>query len=277
MTNSDKTTTETESAPPARPVLPPSGPGRFGRFEEPDLYADMPRFHWSVPWSDLMMTMFVLFTVLFVYASSKMDYMQAFRGSVEFENVDHVSEVGTKPGDTETYSKPTPGLLPEVGPQQLYETINAAVNEAALMDVDVELDGDTIRISMHGPLLFDRFSADLNPGAEAFLATVAKIIAKANYGVTIHGHTDSTPVHTPEFDTNWELSTQRAVNVAKRLIALGHVDPRQITAAGHSMYRPRTPNISAEGKLRNRRVEIELTRPEAPPEADLFPPQGDQQ
>lgn len=270
--NNDKTGNETVEPP--RQSFQDYGPGRFSRFESPLARDDMPRFHWSVPWSDLMMTMFVLFTVLFVYASSKMDYLQAFRGSVEFENVEQVSEVGTRSGDVETYNRHVPGILPDVGPQQLYEMMSAAVDDAGLQDVSVELEGDTIRISMHGPMLFDRFSADLNPQSEAFLATVAGIVAKASYNVTIHGHTDSTPVHTPQFDTNWELSTQRAVNVAKRLLALGRVNPRQITAAGHAMYKPRTPNMTAEGKLRNRRVEIELTRPEAPPPAQLIPDQG---
>ena len=151
-----------------------------------------------------------------------------------------------------------------MGPRELSETISAAVAESGLTDVNVELEGDTIRISMHGPMLFDRFKADLNPGGIQFLNAVARIVAKARYDVVIHGHTDSTPVHTPEFDTNWELSTQRAVNVAKRLIASNRVNPAQITVAGHSMFKPRAPNMSPEGKLRNRRVEIELKRPQVP-------------
>lgn len=225
---------------------------------------EMPAFHWSVPWSDLMMTMFVLFTVLFVYASSKVDFMKAFRGHVEFENVDQISELGTKKGPQEVYDRPQPGNLPSIGPQELHETISAAVAESGLRDVMIEWEGDTIRISMHGPMLFDRFKADLNPGGIQFLNTVARIVAKARYDVVIHGHTDSTPVHTPDFDTNWELSTQRAVNVAKRLIAANRVNPAQISVAGHSMYKPRAPNISPEGKVRNRRVEIELKRPTVP-------------
>ncbi|MBU1002123.1 MAG: OmpA family protein [Proteobacteria bacterium] len=261
----------------------PGAPGQGGLTSKPgarpwmeDLTPrdDMPTFHWSVPWSDLMMTMFVLFTVLFVYASAKVDYMKAFRGHVEFENVEQISEVGTREGDVAAYEKHVPGILPDVGPQQLYEMVSAAVTETGLQDVTMEMEDGTIRISMHGPMLFDRFSATLNPGADAFLTTVAGVIAKARYNVTIHGHTDSTPVHTPEFNTNWELSTQRAVNVAQRLLATARIDPGQITVAGHSMYKPRTPNLSPDGRLRNRRVEIELTRPDSPPPAQPRPAQG---
>ncbi|WP_461209035.1 OmpA/MotB family protein [Desulfocurvus sp. DL9XJH121] len=239
--------------------------------QDPFLDEDMPEFHWSVPWSDLMMTMFVLFTVLFVYASSKVDYMKAFRGHVEYENVDQLSELGSKKGENQVFQKNVPGVLPDVGPQEIREMVSAAVQEAGLQDVVVEMEGDTIRISMHGPMLFDRFQADIKPGGVQFLNTVARIVAKARYDVIVHGHTDSTPVHTPQFDTNWELSAQRAVNVAKQLIAANDVNPAQITVAGHSMYKPRAPNLSSEGKSRNRRVEIELKRPEAPEPAE---PQG---
>lgn len=235
---------------------------------EEDIFADdtdIPNIHWSVPWADLMMTMFVLFTVLFVYASAKMDYLQAFRGHVEFESVDNLSEVGGKPGEVPVYDKHVPGLLPDIGPQQLYESSRAAVTDSGVKDVTVELDGDTVRISMHGPMLFDRFEAEVKPGGYKFLETVAGIVAKARYDVHVHGHTDNTPVHTPRYDTNWELSTARAANVAKLLLAGGRLDPAQISVTGHAMYKPRTPNLTPEGKLRNRRVEIELKRPDAPP------------
>ncbi|BBD06859.1 OmpA/MotB family protein [Desulfovibrio ferrophilus] len=266
----------TPSGAPTQPA-PNSKPSRRPWLEDLSQHDDMPKFHWSVPWSDLMMTMFVLFTVLFVYASAKVDYLKAFRGHVEFENVEQVSEVGTRAGEVTAYEKHIPGILPDVGPHQLYEMMSAAVTESGLKDVTMELEGDTIRISMHGPMLFDRFSADLNPEADPFLRTVAGIVAKARYNVTIHGHTDTTPVHTPQFDTNWELSTKRAVNVARRLLATARINPGQITAAGHSMYKPRVPNLSPDGKLRNRRVEIELKRPEAPLPPQTSPTQGDLQ
>ncbi|MCK9240848.1 OmpA family protein [Desulfocurvus sp.] len=229
---------------------------------------DVPEVHWSVPWADLMMTMFVLFTVLFVYASAKMDYLQAFRGHVEFENVDRVSEVGARRGEVPVYDRHVPGLLPETGPQKLFESVSAAVTESALTDVHVEWEGDTVRISMHGPMLFDRFDARVRPEGLRFLSTVSAIAAKARYDVHVHGHTDNTPVHTPEYPTNWELSTARAQSVARVLMDTGRVDPARITVSGHAMYKPRTPNLTPESRLRNRRVEIELKRPEAPATID---------
>lgn len=226
---------------------------------------DMPSYHWSIPWADLMMTMFIMFAVLFVYASAKRDYLLAFRGHVEKENILEASNVGRHEGDVPVYEFPKTGIHPNPGPHELYEMCKAAVDESGLQAVHIEMDGETIRISMHGPLLFDRTQASLNPGGQRFLDMVAGIIAKARYNVHIHGHTDNFPVHTTRYDTNWELSTTRAVNVARYLTEQRRVAPEQVTVSGHSMFKPTAPNLSSEGKARNRRVEIELTRPDQKP------------
>ena len=227
--------------------------------------SEVPASHWSVTWADLMMTMFILFTVLFVYASAKRDFLQAFRGHVRHEPLQEASTVvGSQRGPVAVYDMPTPGALPDVGPQQLFEMTNAAVKNTGGRDVTVELEGDNVRISLHGPMLFSRTSAEVGPEALPLLHTVARIMAKARYEVQVHGHTDNFPVATPAYPTNWELSAARAVNVARVLIEDAGLDPALVSATGHSMYRPRTPNVTAENKAENRRVEILLTRPPSP-------------
>ena len=226
---------------------------------------EVPGVHWSVTWADLMMTMFILFTVLFVYASAKRDFLQAFRGHVRHEPLMEASSVvGSQRGPVAVYDMPTPGALPDVGPQQLFEMTNAAIKNEGVKDVTVELEGDTVRISMHGPMLFSRTSAEVSPDARPLLRTVARIVAKARYEVHVHGHTDNYPVATPDYPTNWELSAARAVNVARVLIEDAGIHPALVSATGHSMYKPRTPNVTAENKAENRRVEILLSRPPTP-------------
>jgi chemotaxis protein MotB len=253
---------------------PGEKPGARKRTSEAKRYAEelfdeqqeMPSMHWSVPWSDLMMTMFILFTVLFVYASAKRDFLQAFRGHVTHERVEEVDEVGRQKGPVSVYDMPTPGRMPSIGPHQLFEMARAALSESGVKDVKVELAGDRVLISMHGPALFDRLEAELKPEAKDFLDAVSDVIKKARYRVVVHGHTDNYPVSTPRFDTNWELSAQRAVNVVRYLVEEQDAPPAMFTAAGHSMYEPAAPNLTDEGKARNRRVEIEFKRPEIPEE-----------
>ncbi len=230
--------------------------------------SEVPPMHWSVTWADLMMTMFILFTVLFVYASAKRDYLQAFRGHVQHAPLEQSSTpIGSQRGPVAVYDLPTPGALPDVGPQQLYEMTRATIAKQGNKDVTVELEGDQVRISLHGPMLFARTSAEVSPEARPLLRAVARIMAKARYQVQVHGHTDNFPVSTPRYPTNWELSAARAVNVARVLIEDAGLDPALVSATGHSMYQPRTPNLTAESKAENRRVEILLTRPAAATQA----------
>jgi chemotaxis protein MotB len=90
------------------------------------------------------------------------------------------------------------------------------------------------------------------------LDRIARLIAtKKEYRVMVSGHTDDTPIATPEFASNWELSAARAITVAKSIIQSG-VDPRRITIQGHGEFRPLHENSSPGNKEANRRVEIAL-------------------
>ncbi len=94
---------------------------------------------------------------------------------------------------------------------------------------------------------------------------MARILAKANNPVEVHGHTDNTPGGHPLYPTDWELSSARAVNVARQLMESEDLDPVRVSVVGHAMYRPAAPNLTAESKARNRRVEIVVRRPEPAP------------
>jgi len=91
-----------------------------------------------------------------------------------------------------------------------------------------------------------------------FIKRVALMInkMKSDMDIVVRGHTDNMPIPADSlYKDNWELSTARAVNVAKELIVSG-VKPSRLTAAGHAMYRPITTNATPEGRAQNRRVEL---------------------
>ncbi len=74
--------------------------------------------------------------------------------------------------------------------------------------------------------------------------------------IRVEGHTDSIPVSNGPFPSNWELSTQRAVNVVKFLANECGIDPRNLSAAGYADSRPVASNDSPEGRALNRRVNL---------------------
>ena len=73
----------------------------------------------------------------------------------------------------------------------------------------------------------------------------------------VAGHTDNVPIQTARFSSNWELSTARAVQVARFLVAQG-VKPEELSAAGYGEFDPIAPNAEPSGRARNRRIEITL-------------------
>ena len=77
----------------------------------------------------------------------------------------------------------------------------------------------------------------------------------------IEGHTDNVPIHNGRFQSNWELSTARASNLIKALVESYGFESRRLSAAGYAEYRPVAPNTTADGRARNRRVDIVILNP----------------
>jgi chemotaxis protein MotB len=128
---------------------------------------------------------------------------------------------------------------------------------------DIRIVGD--RFVFQSEVLFPSGSADLNPDgrkqidslAETLKEISAKIPKEINWVLRVDGHTDKVPISTPEFPSNWELSTARAIAVVKVLIADG-IPPDRLAAAGFGEYQPLDPADTPEAYRRNRRIELKL-------------------
>lgn len=108
-------------------------------------------------------------------------------------------------------------------------------------------------------VLFDSGQAELKPEGAATLAEVASVLSSIEGRVfQIAGHTDNVPIRSRRFPSNWELSTARAVVVARYLIDTGNMTADRISAAGYADTVPIESNDTEEGRARNRRIEIVL-------------------
>ena len=112
-----------------------------------------------------------------------------------------------------------------------------------------------ITIEINASALFPSGEATLDAAAVSALSSVARVLSRASFKIIVEGHTDSTPIHTYRFPSNWELSSARASSVVRLFIDSG-VSASQLTAAGYSDQRPVADNNTAEGRSRNRRVTI---------------------
>ena len=127
-------------------------------------------------------------------------------------------------------------------------------------DVSIELAQDEILLSFKDSVPFESGKADIRPEALPVLEKVAAVTAsRPAMRLEVNGHTDDRPISTPEFPSNWELSSARASRVARYLIEKG-VDASRIEVQGFAYHRPRVPNEDFMSRRANRRVEIRLLR-----------------
>lgn len=107
-------------------------------------------------------------------------------------------------------------------------------------------------------ILFDSARSELKEEGLSTLNEVAAVLREIdNREFQIAGHTDNVPIHNRNFADNWELSTERAVVVARHIISQG-VPANRISAAGHGDTQPMASNDTEEGRALNRRIEIVL-------------------
>jgi chemotaxis protein MotB len=114
-----------------------------------------------------------------------------------------------------------------------------------------------ITVDINASVLFSPGDARLDLGAVRALAAVAQILAPTDFPIIVEGHTDNTPINTPQFPSNWELSGMRASSVVRLFIESG-VDGRRLTATGYADQRPLADNATPDGRQRNRRVAITI-------------------
>lgn len=131
---------------------------------------------------------------------------------------------------------------------------------------DIEIVGD--RFIFQSEVLFDSGSADLGEEGLAELSKLSRILLDITrkipqdipWVIQIQGHTDPRPIKTVRFPSNWELSTARAISVAKVFMIEG-LSAAKISVAGFAEFQPLTESIDEASYRRNRRIEIKLTQP----------------
>ena len=113
-------------------------------------------------------------------------------------------------------------------------------------------------VSIRDELLFDEGSYKIKLSSYGFLRKLCDMINRDKYPVEITGHTDNRPGDEKSFQSNWEISSLKAIEVLKFLVAIGKVDPMRLTAYGCGEYKPVASNETRQTRAQNRRVDIIL-------------------
>ena len=142
----------------------------------------------------------------------------------------------------------------------LVMNLKRSLDEIGGEDIDVEVRGGKVHVSISDKLLFRSGSARVNATAENVLANISTVLNDhRDLNVIVEGHTDNVPVNVKGVTDNWDLSTRRATAVVRKLVDKFYVDPARLSAAGRAEFDPRGDNTTAEGRAKNRRTEIVIT------------------
>jgi chemotaxis protein MotB len=210
---------------------------------------------WMVTYGDMMGLLLTFFVLFLSYATI---HEEGFREAMESFR----QAVGMLPySQSMIQFEKVPGirLSPPLSPRDITKRLRNSVNAAGLKgSVSVKEEKEGVRLIIQSPILFESGKAELVANAQPLMDELIKILKENPNTVVVEGHTDNVPINTPEFPSNWELSTARAISVAKYLFEKGDLEAKRFTVAGYGEYHPVASNDTPEGRQKNRRVEILL-------------------
>lgn len=228
---------------------------------------------WLLPYSDMMTLLLALFIVLYGMGAGtdagKVEKMgQAFRsafslggGPLFFSGAGpFIGQYGdlptTKDGGNSAYINENQKL------EHMQRQMNRYIEQNHLegqLSTSLMESGLLIRIKEQA--LFSSGSAELGGESQKIGGVLAGLLATMPEQILVSGHTDNVPINTPQYPSNWELSNQRALNFLRYILnANPKLDPARFSAIGYGEFRPAASNDTEEGRQKNRRVEVMVSR-----------------
>jgi chemotaxis protein MotB len=242
---------------------------------------------WLVSFADMMTLLFCLFMVLFAISSvntSKFESLQralqeAFSGRI-MSGGEAVMQTGSEPKPGRPTAEPPIAALSPMAAlgrsdaakaaakreterfKQLKRRIDALAAREGLsgrVQTTVRRRGLVVEL-LTDKLFFDPGRAELKPAAHGVLARLGDVLRQERrHPIVVEGHTDSTPIASSMYPSNWELSGARAAAVVRSFARRG-VLPGRLSLAGYGAENPVADNGTPDGRSRNRRVDVTLTR-----------------
>jgi len=240
---------------------------------------------WLLPYADMITLLLALFIMLYAASSVNNSKLDKLSKSVQRAFNGQKATPGENQSDKSTpIPKDSPAnklLQAGVTLQQLQKATKAVqdqqAEDARLRKLKVKVEnyakkrglssalnaqiterGLVIRL-VSDKVLFDVGQARIRNEVRGLLNDISHVLGPEKNNIRVEGHTDSSPISTPLFASNWELSAVRATSVVRLMIEDG-LQASRLAAAGYADRRPRSGNSSETGRQRNRRVEIVVLR-----------------
>lgn len=147
------------------------------------------------------------------------------------------------------------------GKKPTYKEVESFVESNSLSSsVSVQQVETGIIFDIQAEVLFDEGSSQIRPESYTILDKIGKYIGSLSNDVIIAGHTDNQAVESANYQSNWELSCDRATKVLRYFTDTRKLAPQRFQAVGYGGYRPIADNGTAGGRQKNRRVEIIIVK-----------------
>jgi chemotaxis protein MotB len=243
---------------------------RRRRMEEPERHE-----RWMVSYADFITVLFAFFVVLFASAHQENHSIKKVSNAIHdgFVDMEPFADAASNSGAAQPSLLPGPSISPQAmnsAPRMADETATTGIDiEALRRQLEAAIGEDlkdgqvTLTVTPEGFVIslkelgfFDSGQAVLRPGAEGKIEQIAKVLSKHGFYLRVEGHSDDQPIHTAQFDSNWQLSTARAMAVLMLLIHQSGMNPDKISLAGYGQYRPIADNTTSDGRRMNRRVDL---------------------
>ena len=229
---------------------------------------------WLVSYADFITLLFAFFVVMF--ASSQTDKAKAKQvsesvtsaleqGSVRAAvheilggTVDDVGKGNAQmkgPGGTEPKNEPEEKVIAELLPS-LHYLSDALQQEIKDGKIEVRLEPRGLVVSLRQATFFPSGGDALDTGTFDSIAKIATTIQKLPNAVRLEGHTDSQPIHTARFRSNWELSAARSIAMLEVLSTRYEIPRERMAIAGYADTAPVDSNETETGRAHNRRVDV---------------------
>lgn len=219
---------------------------------------------WVTTFGDLMSLLLCFFVLLLSFSEMDRQKYKQVAGSMEKAfGVQRKTKVLDQPKGIKMIAKDfdqelIATRLKELIGRQIQEEMDDRLSD--LKDqIEVESDGEEVIIRMMGESTFDSGKAEIREKLQPLLMKIGMSLSNTKGDIIIAGHTDNIPVVRGIYKSNLKLSIARAASVAEFLLSHSKIKPERISTMGFGEYRPIETNATAEGRRKNRRVEIIIT------------------
>jgi chemotaxis protein MotB len=207
---------------------------------------------WLLTYADMITLLLALFIILFSISTVNKVKLQRLVRDLGggFNNIDAINNPPNGQGTTGNQLQVMQAQLQQyITQNQLQSKVQTQIRQNGQRR-------ELVITLLTDKALYDSGSAELRPETRRVLDAVDNELKTRVNDIRIEGYTDNVPIHTALYPSNWELSTARAVGVARYLIETDGLSPIRVNVAGYGEYRPRVPNDTDAHRQENRRVDI---------------------